>query len=116
MQTDTWGWHERAVAIGIIIGIVIVLAILITADPVGAAPLGGNRGGCAEENKWYMLPCVITDTGVGWVSGTCTAGYWFGHVPTRRTFTLDQPVHVKGCEGPGSEIYSAPGWPVRISK
>ncbi len=60
----------------------------------------------------YGISCTVTDAGVGFVSGTCDFGYWFSRVSTKRTFRLDQPVRVNGCEGSGSELYA----PIRISK
>jgi hypothetical protein len=178
-------WHERAVAIGIIIATLIVLAILASTAHAHAAPVcptptpttpptairlqtfdaapaaicsthtwtctqyrstfgvrycvswlfrcaksphdagkvaglsqpvPGNLGGCAEGNKWRGLSCTINDFRPGSVSGVCDAGLWFQDVKTSRTFSLDQPVTVQGCEYENWQLASAPGWPIRISR
>jgi hypothetical protein len=92
------------------------LALLIVAATVNAEPIAGNRGGCAEGNKWRRLACTITDFRPGYVSGTCTAGLWFRDVRTARTWVIDTPVTVRGCQYANDEIASAPDWTIRISK
>lgn len=106
---------KRVAVIALILGIIIALA-LVLANSASAAPLAGNRGGCAEGNKWRMIPCVVSDFRPGFVSGTCAAGLWFKDAPTRRTFRLDQPVRVQGCEYMNWQLASAPGWPLRITR
>ena len=103
--------------------IAVALLVLITAvlvDHASAQPItdlaAGNRGGCAEGNRMRGLACVVSDFTPGYVSGTCDGGYWFKNARTARTFTLEQPVTVQGCIMAGSQLASAPGWPLRISK
>lgn len=91
----------------IALALLIVLASAISAN---ATPLTGNRGGCGRGNMWYGLSCTVTDTGPGFVSGTCQFGFWFSRVSTARTFRLDQSVKVNGCEGLNDELYA----PIRI--
>ena len=111
IDTDSWGWRERAVAIGIIIGGLIVLAILASTDRAGAASAAGNKGGCGRNNM-VSASCNVSDAGVGFVSGDCDWGYWFSRVSTRRTFQIGQLVNVYGCEGLNQELYA----PIQISK
>ncbi len=88
---------------------VLLLAIASTAI---AAPTAGNKGGCGKDNRnmVYNVACTVTDSGPGFVSGTCAYGYWFSRVSTARIFRLDQRVTVRGCEGLGGELYA----PIRI--
>lgn len=88
-------------------------AVTLSSFSVSSA---GNRGGCAEGNKWRGLGCTISDFSPGLVSGTCEGGLWFQDIPTRRTFRIDQFVTVQGCEGEGWQLFSAPSWPFRISR
>lgn len=88
-------------------------AVTLSSFSVSSA---GNRGGCAEGNKWQDLPCIVTDFRPGFVNGTCDGGLWFQNIPTRRTFRIDQFVTVQGCEGEDWQLFSAPGWPFRIAR
>lgn len=80
------------------------------------ATSAGNRGGCAPANQWPRLSCVVSDFRPGFVSGTCEAGLWFRNAPTRRSFRLAQAITVWGCEGLDYELFSAPGYPLRIAR
>ena len=103
--------RRRLLIVLIIIGLLIALAVALT-DKASAAPVAGNRGGCGYHNRnmVYGVACTVTDTGRGFVSGTCDYGYWFSRVSTLRTFRLDQAVRVNGCEGLNQELYA----PIRI--
>lgn len=113
VSSDAWGWHERLIALAIVIGVLIFLLVFL-AGTAAAAPAEGNRGGCAPGNQWPRVACVVTDFRPGFVSGACEFGLWFRNAPTRRTFRLDQAITVWGCEGPGYELFSAPGYSLRI--
>jgi len=102
---------RRVALIALIVG-TLLLAAWALSGHAEAAPAAGNKGGCGRGNMWYGLACIVTDTGPGFVSGTCQFGHWFSRVSTRRTFRLDQPVTVSGCEGLGGELYA----PIRISR
>jgi hypothetical protein len=101
----------------VLLAVGILLALVVTlARRAEAAPLAGNRGGCAPGNKWPRVACIVTNFRTGFVSGTCEFGLWFRSAPTRRTFRLGQAITVWGCEGPGYELFSAPGYPLRIAR
>lgn len=106
---------KRVAVALLILGIVIALALVLVRS-ADAAPLDGNRGGCAEANRWRMIPCTVTDFRPGRVSGTCAGGLWFKDAPTRRVFRLEQAITVQGCEYMNWQLASAPGWPLRISR
>jgi hypothetical protein len=111
ISSDSWSWRERAILIAIILIGVALLAILVSTDHAGAAPVAGNKGGCGRNNM-VSVSCNVSDAGVGFVSGDCDWGYWFSRVSTRRTFRIGQIVNVYGCEGLNQELYA----PIRISK
>ena len=98
-----------------IAGALILLGLVLT-EQVGAAALSGNKGGCARGNQVYGLACTVNDAGAGWVMGACEFGFWFGPVRTARAFSAGQAVTVSGCEGENAVLYSAPGFPLRISR
>lgn len=102
----------RRVLLGALISGILLALVITLAQPAGATPMAGNRGGCGRGNMWYGLACTVTDAGAGFVSGTCEFGLWFSRVSTARTFRLQQAVTVNGCEGLGSELYA----PIRISR
>jgi hypothetical protein len=106
----------KRVAIAVIVIGVLLLFTLALTDHVGAADSSGNRGGCAEGNKWRGLSCVITDFTPGYVSGTCDGGLWFADERTARTWRIEMPVTAQGCEYEDWRISGAPGWPFRLSK
>lgn len=102
-------WGRRALLIGIIIMLGILIVVALT-DHAGAAPLAGNKGGCGRHNM-TTVTCNVTDAGRGFVSGDCELGYWFSRVSTLRTFRVGQIVTARGCLGERGELYS----PIRIS-
>jgi len=106
---------KRVAVILLILGILVALLIVFTGS-ADAATLAGSRGGCAEIDKWQLLPCVVTDFRPGYVSGTCAAGLWFRNERTARTWRLETPVTVRGCADPSGRVTSAPGWTFRMSK
>ena len=113
ITSDSWGWRERAGAIGIIVAAIIVLLLIATAH-VDAAPAAGNRGGCGyrNSNMRYGISCNVSDAGPGFVSGKCDYGYWFSRVSTARTFRIGEIVTVNGCEGLKKQLYA----PITIRK
>ena len=76
----------------------------------------GNRGSCAEGNKWRGLACTVTAFTPGYVSGSCDGGLWFAEIRTMRTFRSGQAVTVQGCEYLNWQLASASDWPLRISR
>lgn len=73
-------------------------------------------GGCALGNQWRGLACVITAYTPGYVSGTCDGGLWFDRERTARTWRLEQPVSVTGCQYEDWRISGAPGFKFHISR
>jgi hypothetical protein len=102
----------RRILIAVIIALLLIAVAFALTDTAGATTMDGNKGGCGRGNMWYGLACTVTDSGQGYVSGTCKFGLWFSRVATARAFRLDQSVKVNGCEGLGGELYA----PIRISR
>jgi hypothetical protein len=124
MKTDDPGLRltptgQRLLWAAIIIGLLIAIGWALT-DTADAAPnhfpTAGNKDGCAAGNRWRGLACTVADAGPGWVSGDCDFGLWFGRTPTARTFKMGQAITVQGCEAMAGELFSAKGWPLRISR
>ena len=105
---------RRVLLVLLLIGL-LVAVVLVFSDPAGAAPLEGNRGGCNPASRAYGLTCTVQNAGLGWVSGTCVYGEYF-LAQTARTFRPGQVVHVTGCEDQYGVLFSAPGFPLRISR
>lgn len=101
---------RRLFVLIVLIALTIIICWVLT-DTVGAAPLNGNRGGCAARNV-VTVQCEVSDSGPGYVSGNCAYGYWFSRVSTARAFRIGAAVTVRGCEGLGGELYA----PIRISR
>lgn len=116
---DDPGIHLTPTGARIVLGVLLialVVALLISfTRAVGAAPATGNAGGCSESSKRYALACTVQDAGVGWVSGSCLYGEYF-LAQTRRTFRVGDAVTVRGCVDEHGTLFSAPGFPLRISK
>ena len=106
---------KRVWLIIIIVSLLIAVALALT-DTADAATLAGNGGGCAAGNRWRGLACTVSDSGNGWVSGVCDFGLSFGPTNSARTFVPGKPIIVQGCEGMDGELFSARGWPLRISR
>jgi hypothetical protein len=100
----------RALLVLIIVLVALLVLAFVWPPPGEAAPLAGNKGGCGRDNL-IAVSCTVTDSGVGFVSGTCEFGYWFSRVSTGRTFPIGRGVTARGCIGLDRELYA----PIRIS-
>jgi hypothetical protein len=71
-----------------------------------AAPVAGNRGGCAATNYYRGVACTVKQAGTGWAFGDCEFGWSFSG-PTRLVLAGGAEVEVSGCKDKTGNLFAA---------
>lgn len=87
------------------ISLTLVILILLVTSVAGAAPLVGNKGGCASY--WTKVACTVVDAGRGWAFGDCEFKLSFSGVTPGPALKKGQPVLVNGCQDETGNLYDA---------
>ncbi len=109
-RTPSFSNRRSFLFLAIACALLALVLILLMGHTAYGEDLAGNKGGCGRNNL-ITVSCTVTDSGVGFVSGTCEFGYWFSRVSTGRTFPNGRGVTARGCIGLNQELYA----PIRIS-